>query len=163
MPHTLKGKHPSFFKNSKRAPALCRAVIKSPIGRRSICCDERTINCPFERARRAVIKRAAVPALPTYTSPLSFGSLPPQPCTVTVVPLTSTPMPRLLRQPIKVRQSSERPAPYSTDVPSARAEMRRARAVMLFEPGTETKALLFFILLKMQGTEKFIFLFHKPR
>ena len=98
------------------------------------------------------MKRAAVPALPTYTSPLFTGSLPPQPSTVTVVPFRYTFMPRLLRQSINVRQSSERPAPYSVDVPFASAAINRARAVMLLEPGTETRALLFLIFLQMQGT-----------
>ena len=147
VPRILNGKQFSFSKNSNRAPAFSSAEMRSPIGRLFICSDDRTTNSPSEKARRAVIKRAAVPALPTYTSPPFTGRTPQQPSTVTAEPFKEIFMPRLLRQSIKVRLSSERPAPYSVDVPFASAEINSARAVMLFEPGTDTSAFLFFIFL----------------
>ena len=109
---------------------------------------------PLPRHTIAVRKRAAVPALATNSSSGSasvppFGSLPPQPLTVSMrlaatsgSAATSTSTPSRCMQSVIASVSSLHSAPLSVTIPVAWAASTRARLVMLFEPGMTISALV---------------------
>lgn len=61
---------------------LSSDTSRSFIGRFFICSEDTIWYLPFDSPRRAVRKRAAVPALPTSISASFFGILPPKPVIV---------------------------------------------------------------------------------
>ena len=116
-------------------------VFKSdPIGRFLICADASMRCVPSDRPRNAAKKRAAVPALPTYTAASFAGTRPPWPFTVTRNASSSTvvSMPSFCTQSKKCLESSEKSTPLSTLSPFASAAKSSALFVILFDPGTFT-------------------------
>ena len=94
---------------------------------------------PFsERVRKAVKKRAAVPALPTCNLASLAGILPPSPITLIVCNalFASTENPSCFKEVIKISVSRLKRAPRKRVSPSANAAKIRARLVILLEPGT---------------------------
>ena len=88
--------------------------------------------------RKAVKKRAAVPALPTCNFASLAGIFPPNPTTLMVcnILLASTENPNSRNEVIKISVSRLKRAPRKSVSPSANAAKIRARLVILLEPGT---------------------------
>ena len=124
---------------SARQPAPARASSRPAMGRARIASSPSiSYTPPGASAKKAVRKRAAVPALPTCSRACAFGMRPPRPRMRMVWAASSaeTAKPRACRAAMRMRVSRLKSAPVNNVSPSASAASNRARLVMLFEPGT---------------------------
>ena len=114
-------------------------MISPAIGRWRMASSPSKKYLPFsDSVRKAVKKRAAVPAFPTCSLASLAGIFPARPITLMVWSGLSTSMvkPSCLSEVIKISVSRLKRAPRKRVSPSARAAKIRARFVILFDPGT---------------------------
>ena len=135
---TTNGNEFSAPRNSNCAPCDFSAFISPAIGRARIASSPSNLYLPpFLSATSAVIKRAAVPALPTFSSATELGICPISDSISIVFSYLSrfTTYPSFVRQSAIISVSREKSAPSRRVLPPSSAASSIARFVMLFDPG----------------------------
>ena len=120
-------------------PSDCKALTSGPIGRTRISSSPSTITVPATVATAAVRKRVAVPALPRNRGASGASSLPVLVTTKLVASGSSTTTPIWRRAAAISTVSLLLSAPDKWLVPWAKAASSKARLVMDFEPGGDTR------------------------